>query len=85
MKERELLRRIVGGATQNIRYADFVALLTAMGFEEQRVRGSHRVFWHPQYAEILNLQPRGNEAKAYQVRQFQRLVEEYDLRLEDDR
>jgi predicted RNA binding protein YcfA (HicA-like mRNA interferase family) len=85
VKERELLRRISNGATQNIRFSDFVTLLVAMGFEERHARGSHRVFWLPGHQEILTLQPSAGEAKAYQVRQFQRLVEAYDLRLEDER
>jgi hypothetical protein len=31
-----------------------------------------------------NLQTAGSQAKAYQVRQFLDMVEQYDLRLEDD-
>jgi len=33
--------------------------------------------------QVLNLQPEGSQAKAYQIRQLLRLVEEYELRLED--
>jgi hypothetical protein len=34
--------------------------------------------------ELLNLQAVGGEAKPYQIRQFLRLVERYNLRLEDE-
>lgn len=85
MKERELLRRIASGATENIRFADLVALLLALGFEETRTNGSHRVFRHRETGRHVNVQPRGGDAKAYQVRQIQRMVEQYDFQLEDDR
>jgi hypothetical protein len=34
--------------------------------------------------ELLNLQELGGQAKPYQIRQFLKLVEKYDLRLEED-
>jgi hypothetical protein len=34
--------------------------------------------------ELVNLQEVAGEAKPYQIRQFLRIVERYDLRLEDE-
>jgi hypothetical protein len=48
--------------------------------------GSHYIFAHPEFPEILNLQQVHGQAKPYQVvRQLLRLVERYDLTLEGDR
>ncbi|MCP9469925.1 MAG: type II toxin-antitoxin system HicA family toxin [Nitrospira sp.] len=58
-------------------------LIEAFGFELKRVSGSHHIFVHPAIAELVNLQEVGGEAKPYQIRQFLRLVERYNLRLED--
>jgi hypothetical protein len=47
------------------------------------VSGSHHVFSHPGIPELLNLQEVRGEAKVYQLRQFLRLVEQYNLGTED--
>jgi len=41
--------------------------------------GSHRVFGKPGVAEIIDLQPNGHEAKAYQVRQVRKIIVTYNL------
>jgi len=58
-------------------------LAEAFGFQLARVSGSHHVFSNPNVQELLNLQEVRGEAKPYQIRQFLRLVERYNLRLED--
>lgn len=57
-------RVLRANADANIRFADLRALLRHLGFAE-RVRGDHHIFSRDGVAEILNLQPRGNLAKAY--------------------
>ena len=84
MKARKILAKILSGS-KNVRFGDFITLLEAFGFELKRTRGSHRIFKHPEVPEILSIQPSGNQqAKPYQMRQFLKMVEEYDLRLEDN-
>jgi len=39
---------------------------------------------HPEVRELVNLQNVGGKAKPYQVRQFLRLVERYNLTMEDE-
>jgi hypothetical protein len=45
--------------------------------------GSHQILSHPHIGELINIQAVDGQAKPYQIRQFLRLVERYDLRLED--
>lgn len=82
MDRRRLLRRLLTGALQNVAFNDFVDLVEGFGFQIMRVRGSHHIFVHPDVPELLNLQDERGEAKPYQIRQFLRLVERYNLELE---
>jgi len=56
----------------------------AFGFRLSRISGSHHIFTHPRIPELVNLQDVRGQAKPYQVRQFMKLVERYNLQLEDD-
>ena len=51
----EVLR---GTSDANIRFNDLTALLRSLDFEE-RVKGSHHIFYKKNVIEILNLQPSG--------------------------
>lgn len=61
------------------------SLVEAFGFELKRTSGSHHIFVHPTVPELLNLQEIDGQAKAYQIRQFVRLVERYALTQQDSR
>jgi predicted RNA binding protein YcfA (HicA-like mRNA interferase family) len=63
---------------------DFCRLIEAFGFRLSRIRGSHHIFVHPDIQELVNVQQVGNKSKPYQIRQFLRLVEEYNLELQDE-
>jgi len=52
--------------------------LRHLGFDE-RIRGSHHIFTKENVEEILNLQPIGAKAKAYQVKQVRGLILLYKL------
>ena len=84
MNRRRLLRRLTSGAVNNVAFADFTDLVEGFGFELDRIEGSHRLYRHPRIPQRMSVQPLRNEAKPYQIRQFLRLIEEHDLRLEDD-
>ncbi len=84
MKPRKVLEKILGGS-RNVRFDDLRGLVEAFGFTMTRVSGSHHIFTHPDVPELVNLQEIGGQAKPYQVRQFLKLVEEYNLTLEDDK
>lgn len=84
MKPKRLLERLTRGSLRNVGFSDFVALVEAFGFRVVRTSGSHQIFAHPEIPELLNLQNVGGQAKPYQVRQFLRLVERYNLKLEGE-
>jgi len=84
MNRRRLLRRLSQGALRNVRFADLLDLVQGFGFRLLRVSGSHHIFSHPDIPELVNLQEVRGEAKSYQIRQFLRLVERYNLQLEDE-
>ena len=84
MDTRRLRRRVASGAVRNVKFAHFRRLIEAFGFRLQRVAGSHHIFCHPDIPELVNLREVGGEAKPYQIRQFLRLVERYNLELEDE-
>jgi hypothetical protein len=55
-------------------------LLLALGFEEH-VRGSHHMFQRADVESGINLQPEGDKAKPYQVRQVRAAIVRDALRL----
>lgn len=83
MKPAVLLARLAEGRVNNVDFRDLVNLALSLGFELDRVRGSHQIYVHSVVRCRLNLQPDGGQAKPYQVRQLLALIEEWGLRLED--
>ena len=83
MKARKILEKVLASAA-NVAFADMCKLVEAFGFRLSRVKGSHHIFVHADVPELVNLQEVQGKAKSYQVRQFLKLAEEYNLKLEDD-
>jgi len=83
MKPRKTLEKILGGSL-NVPFADMCRLVEAFGFRLSRISGSHHIFTHPDVPDLVNLQNARGQAKPYQIRQFLKLVEEYNFKLEDD-
>jgi hypothetical protein len=69
-------RVLRGNADSNIRFGDLCRLLLHLGFGE-RIKGDHHIFSREGVEEILNLQPRGDKAKAYQVKQVRNVLTTY--------
>lgn len=67
-----------GNSDANINFNELCSLLHALEFRE-RVSGSHHVFTRGGVEEIINLQPRGSKAKAYQARQVRQIIVKYNL------
>ncbi|HKO03358.1 MAG TPA: type II toxin-antitoxin system HicA family toxin [Candidatus Acidoferrales bacterium] len=75
----KLLEKLLrGDADANIPFAGLCHLLRRLGFEE-RVRGSHHIFFRQGVEEILNLQPKGPKCKPYQVKQVRQIIVRYRL------
>jgi predicted RNA binding protein YcfA (HicA-like mRNA interferase family) len=76
---RKTLDRLLSGqADANVDFDDLIRLLQKLGFA-CRIHGSHHIFHQAGIAEILNLQPKGSQAKPYQVRQVRNVVLKYKL------
>lgn len=69
---------LAGGADTNIQFSSLRQLLARLGFEE-RVKGGHYIFTRDGVSEIINLQPRGKNAKPYQVKQVRSILVKYRL------
>ena len=82
MNKRKLLQKILDGS-KNVRFQDMASLAQAFGFRLARVQGSHHIFTHPGIPELVNLQDVHGQAKPYQIKQFLKLVERYNLMLEE--
>lgn len=67
-----------GTSDNNITFQDLRHALEVLGFEV-RVKGDHFIFTKWGVAEIVNLQPLGNKAKAYQVKQVRTIILKYKL------
>ena len=74
-----LMQQILSGnANSSIRFNDLCALLRRLGFDE-RIRGSHHIFSRDDLEGVLNLQPSGGNAKAYQVQQVRQFIQRNGL------
>lgn len=73
----KLRQKLLSGASDaDIGFLELCQLLKRLGFDE-RIRGDHHIFAKSGVAEIINLQPKGNKAKAYQVKQVRNLILKY--------
>ena len=77
-QEKLFLQILSGTADRNIKFDDLRWLLKRLGFNERR-RGSHHIFTKDEVVEIINIQPKGNNAKPYQVKQIRNLLTQYKL------
>lgn len=83
MNRRKVLKRILSGSL-DVRFEQMCNLVEGFGFRLARARGSHHIFVHPGIPDLLNLQEVQGKAKPYQIRQFMRLIERYNIQLEGD-
>ena len=82
-KEKILLKIMRGTSDANISFNDLCLVLHHLGFDE-RIKGSHHIFTRSDVEEILNLQPKRDKAKAYQVKQVRNIILRYKLSDEGD-
>jgi predicted RNA binding protein YcfA (HicA-like mRNA interferase family) len=82
VKPSKLYALLLQSSSRSIAYRDFVALIVSFGFAHSRTKGSHSSYQHPDCPKLLVIQPKGNEAKRYQVREFLDLIREYGLNMD---
>lgn len=74
----KLFKRILENQ-KNVKLTEFRSLMESFGFRLSRIKGSHHIFAHPLVKEIVNIQEVNGEAKPYQIKQFLKIVERYNL------
>jgi predicted RNA binding protein YcfA (HicA-like mRNA interferase family) len=83
MKARKILGKALSSPA-NVRFGEMQRLAESFGFRLIRVSGSHHIYGRSGLAEQINLQNVGGKAKPYQVRQFLKIVERYNLQIEEN-
>lgn len=68
-----------GKSDSNIRFADLRNLLEEYGFT-CRIRGDHFIYKRTDIPDRVNIQPIGNKAKAYQVKQIRQIFIKYGIK-----
>ncbi len=63
---------------RNMLFSDLRTVLERLGFH-CRIKGDHFIFTKDGVDEIINLQPIGNQAKPYQVKQGRTIILRYQL------
>lgn len=75
----KILQAIMSGTRdKNIPFADLQTVLDRLGFQ-CRIRGDHFIYTMDGVEEIINIQPKGNQAKPYQVKQIRGIILQYQL------
>jgi predicted RNA binding protein YcfA (HicA-like mRNA interferase family) len=82
MNPKKILKKILEG-NKNIRFEEMVALIQSYEFYLSRTSGSHHIFVKHEFDEIINLQNVKGKAKPYQVNQFLKIIERYNLKMKD--
>ncbi|MFQ5965506.1 MAG: type II toxin-antitoxin system HicA family toxin [Candidatus Scalinduaceae bacterium] len=80
--EKLILKIMRGTSDKNVSFSELCKLLKKLGFSE-RIKGNHYIFTKEGIEEILNLQPKGSNAKPYQVKQVRSMIEHYKLAMEE--
>ena len=78
--EKLYLSILSGMQDKNIKFRDLQKLLYILGFE-CRIKGDHFIYSYGNLPENINIQPSGNMAKPYQVKQVRTFLQKYQLKL----
>lgn len=75
----KLIAAIMSGTQdRNIKFSDLQKILDVLGFQH-RIKGDHFIYLKDGIDEIINIQPDGNKAKPYQVKQVRNIILKYGL------
>ena len=80
--KKSLFRLLEGRSDANFDFGDLCHILDRAGFTLRLGKGSHHIYFKEGVEEILNLQPRGSQAKPYQVKQVRDLILKYQLEID---
>mgnify|MGYP003370835681 CR=1 FL=1 len=69
---------VSGSKDRNIKFSYLQKILDFFGFQ-CRIKGDHFIYYKQGIEEIINIQPAGNKAKPYQVKQVRNLILKYKM------
>lgn len=73
------MRSILSGTKDaSTLFSELRTVLERLGFR-CRIKGDHFIYTKDGVEEIINIQPKGNKAKAYQVKQIRDIILKYRL------
>ena len=81
-KKKEIYEKLKSNP-KNVRFKELCKAAELFGFRFRGGKGSHKVYVRDGVKEILNFQNVKGKAKPYQVKQFLKVIEKYNL-LEED-
>lgn len=76
--EKLLFSILSGTQDRNISFSELQTVLDRLGFQ-RRIKGDHFIYTKDGVEEIINIQPAGNKAKPYQVKQVRNIILKYQL------
>ena len=76
--EKTIQKILSGTSDRDIDFNDLCNILETLGFDN-RINGSHHIYFKEGIIEIINLQPANGKAKPYQVKQVRKLLIKYKL------
>lgn len=81
MTEKEkLIKKILNPINdKNITFNEITSILNYYNFI-CRVKGDHHIYTRNDIEEIINIQPKGNMAKPYQVKQVRKIIQSLQRR-----
>jgi hypothetical protein len=76
--EKLMVSLMSGNHDNNIKFSDLQKILSILDFQ-CRIKGDHFIYSRNDINEIINIQPEGNMAKPYQVKQIRNIILKYGL------
>lgn len=81
-KKQKLIQKLLS-VSKNIRFSEAQNAVEAFGFHLTRMSGSPHIYTHPDVPKLIKLLYVNGKAKPYQIKQFFKIVERYNLQLEE--
>ncbi|MBT9133233.1 MAG: hypothetical protein DDT31_01386 [Syntrophomonadaceae bacterium] len=78
MNKREIYEKLKRNPS-NVRFEEICKTAELFGFRFRGGKGSHRIFVRKGIREMINFQEVKGKAKSYQVKQFIKIIEKYNL------
>ena len=72
--KKQIIKILEGASDKNFSFNELCTILLKLGFEE-RIKGSHHIFWKAGLDEIINIQEgKDGMSKPYQIKQVREII-----------